>query len=277
MGDKSGIEWTDATWNPSTGCDRISPGCDNCYALTLAKRLKAMHSPRYQADGDPRTSGPGFKLTVHPDALDQPLQWTKPRRIFVNSMSDLFHKDVPDQFIVEVFAVMAIAQQHTFQVLTKRPQRMSRMLSSPRFMDQVIEAAQRRHCTTLSWKYSGASDRPCQYWLANVWLGTSIESDRFAWRAVHLRSTPAAVRFISAEPLLGPTPSLDLTDIDWLIVGAESGSGARVMSEAWAMELADKCAAAGTALFVKQLSGGFKPVKDIADFPRALRVREFPS
>jgi len=128
MADKSGIEWTDATWNPTTGCDRVSPGCDNCYALTLAKRLKAMGSPAYQNDGDPRTSGPGFKLTLHPDRLDQPIRWTRPRRIFVNSMSDLFHKDVPYDFIASVFDVMLRASHHQFQVLTKRPQRMARVL-----------------------------------------------------------------------------------------------------------------------------------------------------
>ena len=216
MGDKTGIEWTDATWNPVTGCDRLSPGCDHCYALTMAGRLKRMGSARYQRDGDPRTSGPGFGVTCHEDVLDQPLRWRRPRRIFVNSMSDLFHPDVPDLFIAQVFTVMALCPQHTFQILTKRPQRMASLL---------------RHREAC---YDG--------WpLPNVWLGTSIENDRYAFRADHLRATPAAVRFVSAEPLLGPLPSLDLTGIDWLIVGGESGPAARPMHPDWVRDLRDRC------------------------------------
>lgn len=233
------IEWTDETWNPTTGCDRISPGCDNCYALTMAKRLKAMGQANYRNDGDPLTSGPGFKLTMHEHMLDQPLRWRKPRRIFVNSMSDLFHPDVPDDFIARVFAVMADCQQHTFQVLTKRPQRMALLLSCTEFRALFQRWYDIHDCDnavhtmweSVEWAWP----------LPNVWLGTSIELDKYAFRADHLRNTPAAVRFISAEPLLGPLPSLDLTGIDWLIVGGESGPDARPMHPDWVRDLRDRC------------------------------------
>ena len=222
------IEWTDETWNPTTGCDRVSPGCDHCYALTMAARLKAMGQPKYQRDGDPRTSGPGFGLTVHDDALDVPLRWRRPRRIFVNSMSDLFHPDVPARFIEDVFRVMADAHQHTFQVLTKRPQRMAGVVSAllPRLQE-----------------------------LPNVWLGTSIESDRYSFRADHLRDTPAAVRFLSCEPLLGPLPSLDLTGIAWVIAGGESGLQARPVDPDWIRDIRDRSASAGAAFLFKQWGG----------------------
>jgi protein gp37 len=236
MGDKTGIEWTDATWNPVTGCDRVSPGCDNCYALTLAARLKAMGSANYQTDGHPRTSGPGFGVQCHPHMLDQPLRWRRPRRIFVNSMSDLFHPDVPDEFIAQVFAVMAVASQHTFQVLTKRPQRMAALLQErSEFTTMVHDALE---------EDLGHREACYDAWpLPNVWIGTSIESDRYSWRADHLRATPAAVRFISAEPLLGPLVSIDLAGIDWLIVGGESGPGARPMQPEWVRDLRDGCLA----------------------------------
>lgn len=234
------IEWTDETWNPTTGCDRTSPGCDNCYALTLAKRLKGMGSAKYQNDGDPRTSGPGFALTMHPDSLAIPLGWRKPRKVFVNSMSDLFHKDVTDEFIARVFAVMALCPQHTFQVLTKRPQRMAALLARPEWWEDVAVAtcAFGDASNETIWRI-GADGSSTG--LPNVWLGTSIESDRYAFRADHLRATPAAVRFISAEPLLGPLPSLDLTGIDWLIAGGESGPRARPMHPDWVRELRDRC------------------------------------
>jgi protein gp37 len=225
----SAIEWTEETWNPTTGCDRVSPGCDNCYALTMAGRLKAMGQAKYQRDGDPRTSGPGFGLTVHPDALEIPLRRRKPTLWFVNSMSDLFHKEVPSAFIASVFDVMARCPQHTFQVLTKRPQRMAALMRSA---------------------------VPGEGWpLTNVWLGTSIESDRYAWRADHLRETSAAVRFLSLEPLLGPLPSLGLAGIDWVIVGGESGPTHRDMHPDWLNEIAVRCHQAGVPLFVKQDSG----------------------
>lgn len=230
MSQSSTIEWTEATWNPTTGCDRISPGCDHCYAMTLAKRLKGMGQPRYQRDGDPRTSGPGFGLTLHPDKLKEPNRWRKPRVVFVNSMSDLFHKDVPLDFIDAVWDTMATTPQHTYQILTKRPKRMSRAVAE--LSEHLV--------------------------LPNVWLGTSIESDDYVWRADHLRAAPAAVRFISAEPLLGPLPSLDLTGIDWLIVGGESGPDHRPIDGAWVRDLRDRCQEAGTAFFFKQW-GGARP------------------
>lgn len=242
------ISWTEETWNPTTGCDRISPGCDRCYALDMAKRLKAMGQPLYQRDGDPRTSGPGFGLTVHPDVLGKPLGWKKPRRVFVNSMSDLFHKDVPVEFIAQVWDVMARCPQHTFQVLTKRPQRMAELLR----------------------------DLPV---LGNVWLGTSIENDTYAWRADHLRNTPAAVRFLSLEPLLGPLPSLDLTGIDWVIIGCESGRGARPMDNDWAADIIGRCDAAGVAVWVKQLTAdrSGRVVHDLELFPPGLRRQDWPT
>jgi protein gp37 len=239
VGDKTAIEWTDATWNPVTGCDRTSPGCDHCYALKMAARLKKMGSANYQNDGDPRTSGPGFGVTCHPHMLDQPLRWKRPRRIFVNSMSDLFHPDVPDEFIAQVFAVMALAPQHTFQILTKRPQRMATMLGHDYSTEEW-----RAFTTIVHDVMEDMGHREACYdmWpLPNVWLGVSIETDRYTFRADHLRATPAALRFISAEPLLGPLPSLDLTGIDWLIVGGESGPGALPMHPDWVRDLRDQC------------------------------------
>lgn len=219
----TGIEWTEATWNPTTGCDRTSPGCDNCYALTLAKRLKAMHQPKYQSDGDPRTSGPGFGLTLHPDTLSIPLSWHAPRVIFVNSMSDLFHEEVPLDYIHEVFEVMAATPQHTYQILTKRSKRLAR-------------------------------DAAALDWPSNVWMGVSVESQRYAFRTNHLREVPAAVRFVSAEPLLGPV-SFDLDGIQWLIVGGESGPRARPMDPDWVEQIRDDCLAANVAFFFKQWGG----------------------
>lgn len=222
------IEWTDATWNVVTGCDRVSPGCDNCYALTMAGRLKLMGSAKYQRDGDPATSGPGFALTVHPDALNLPHTWRKPRRVFVNSMSDLFHPDIDELFLTHVFATMASTPRHTYQILTKRPQRMRNVLNR--------------------WVEIGHRWLP----LDNVWLGTSIETDAYTWRAKHLRATPAAIRFLSLEPLLGPLPSLDLTGIDWVIVGAESGHHARPMQHDWVRAIRDQCIEQTVAFFYKQ-------------------------
>ena len=225
MADRSGIEWTETTWNPTTGCDRTSPGCDNCYALALAKRLKAMGQPKYRNDGDPRTSGPGFALTLHPDTLAIPHTWRSPRLVFVNSMSDLFHPDVPLDFIRQVFEVMAGTPQHTYQILTKRSRRLLNL--------------------------SGDLD-----WPDNVWMGVSVETERYTFRIDHLRQVGAKVRFVSAEPLLGPLPDLDLTDIDWLIAGGESGPGARPMERAWVRGLRDHCGdTGGVAFFFKQWGG----------------------
>ncbi|MEZ5137353.1 MAG: phage Gp37/Gp68 family protein [Acidimicrobiales bacterium] len=220
----SSIEWTEATWNPTTGCDRTSPGCDNCYALTLAKRLKAMGQPKYQLDGDPETSGPGFRLTMHPEALDIPRAWRSPRTIFVNSMSDLFHPDVSDEFIRSVFEVMVDTPQHQYQVLTKRSKRLAEL-------------------------------GPSLPWPTNVWMGVSIESDRYTFRTRHLASTPAKVKFLSLEPLLGPLPSLDLAGIDWVIVGGESGPGHRPIRKTWVRSIRRACRSAGVAFFFKQWGG----------------------
>jgi protein gp37 len=224
MGTNSAIEWTEATWNPTTGCDRISPGCDNCYALVLSKRLKAMGVEKYQRDGDPRTSGPGFALTLHPDTLSVPLGWKQPRLVFVNSMSDLFHDDVPVKFIEEVFEVMVSTPQHTYQILTKRSQRLAQV------------------CGSLPWP-------------PNVWMGVSVESARYNFRLDHLRTVPAHVRFLSAEPLLGSLGAIDLTGIDWVIAGGESGHRARPMETSWGQELRDRCVELGVKFFFKQWGG----------------------
>jgi protein gp37 len=224
VGANSAIEWTGATWNPVTGCDRISPGCDNCYALTLARRLKAMGAEKYQADGDPRTSGPGFAVAEHADALTLPSTWRKPRIVFVNSMSDLFHARVSEDFIRRVFDVMNETPRHTYQILTKRPQRAVRL-----------------------------SDR--LPWPANVWLGVSVETSAQLWRVDVLRRTGALTRFVSAEPLLGPLGSINLADIDWLIAGGESGLASRPMHPDWVRHLRDQCEAAGVAFFFKQWGG----------------------
>jgi protein gp37 len=224
MADRSGIEWTEATWNPTTGCDRTSPGCDHCYALTLAKRLKAMGVNKYQADGDPLTSGPGFRLSTHADTLAIPLGWKQPRLVFVNSMSDLFHPAVPLTFIRSVFDVMRNTPRHTYQVLTKRSRRLS-------------------------------TDAPKLDWPSNVWMGVSVESSRYVFRIDHLRAVPAAIRFVSAEPLLGPLGAIDLAGVDWVIAGGESGPGARPMDIAWGRELRDQCAGSGVKFFFKQWGG----------------------
>ena len=224
MSTKTSIEWTEATWNPTTGCDRTSPGCDHCYAMTLAKRLKAMGQAKYQTDGDPRTSGPGFALTTHEAALALPRTWGASRMVFVNSMSDLFHDDVPVDFIQRVFAVMAETPQHTYQMLTKRSRRLKMVA-------------------------------PELDWPSNVWMGVSVESDRYVFRANDLRKVPAAVRFLSLEPLLGPLPSLNLDGIQWAIVGGESGAGARPISLDWVTDLRDRCTAAEVAFFFKQWGG----------------------
>lgn len=212
------IEWTEATWNPVTGCTKISAGCANCYAERMAKRLAAMHNPSYRK---------GFKVTCHPRMLALPEKWRKPRMVFVNSMSDLFHPDVPDTFIDKVFGVMAQATQHTFQILTKRPERM------------VHRAIQ-----------SGLKP-----WPRNVWVGATIESDRYIERNLILKIVPAAVRFLSLEPLLGPLPDLDLTKISWVIVGGESGPGARPMDPQWVRDIRDQCLAAQVPFFFKQWGG----------------------
>ncbi|XVV11416.1 DUF5131 family protein [Actinoplanes sp. CA-131856] len=224
MANNSAIEWTEATWNPTTGCDRVSAGCDNCYALVLAKRLKAMGSAKYQNDGDPRTSGPGFAVTMHADVLSIPHRWRDPKLVFVNSMSDLFHARVPFDYVERVFEVMAQTPRHTYQILTKRAARLAKIASR------------------LNWP-------------DNVWIGVSVEDMEQTDRIEHLRQVPAAVRFVSAEPLIGPLGGIDLTDIDWLIAGGESGPGSRPMDAGWARALRDACVSSGTAFFFKQWGG----------------------
>jgi protein gp37 len=215
MADRSAIEWTEATWNPVTGCDQVSPGCAHCYAKAFAERWRGIPGHPYEQ---------GFDLRIWPERLEQPLKWKRSRTIFVNSMSDLFHEQIPVDFIARVFAVMERADQHVFQVLTKRPERM-------------LELA------------------PDLRWPANVWMGVSIENRRFVHRADLLRESPAAIRFISAEPLLGPLEGLDLDRIDWLIAGGESGPGHRKIDEAWVLDLRDRCAERGVAFFFKQWGG----------------------
>lgn len=248
----SAIEWTEATWNPTTGCDRISPGCDNCYALTLAKRLQAMDSPKYQRDGDPRTSGPGFGVTVHDAALTAPLRWRRPRRVFVNSMSDLGHARIPRDRLAAIFAVMALGEQHTFQVLSKRPNRLRAILTNPKF-EQTVHAEEDR--LRQDHGLLKGSSPPRRWPAPNVWLGTSIESNVYSWRADELRASPAATRFLSLEPLLGPLPSLDLAGIDWVIVGGESGPRFRPLDLDWVRDIRDRCVAQGVPLFFKQIGG----------------------
>jgi protein gp37 len=224
MADNSSIEWTQSTWNPTTGCDRVSSGCDNCYALKLAGRLKKMGQPRYQVDGNDKTSGPGFGVTMHPDSLDVPRRWARPRLIFVNSMSDLFHAKVPLDYIQDVFSVMEETPQHTYQILTKRSLRVARV----------------------------ADKLP---WPSNVWMGVSVEDAEQLKRVAHLRSVPAAVRFISAEPLLGSLAEIDLTDIHWVIAGGESGHRARPVDAEWVRSLRDKSNEQGVPFFFKQWGG----------------------
>lgn len=215
MADHSGIEWTDATWNPVTGCTKVSPGCAHCYAERLALRLRAMGNPRYRD---------GFAVTLHPDQLTLPLRWRGPRRIFVNSMSDLFHEAVPEDYIRRVFDVMVEGRRHVFQVLTKRSERLAAL----------------------------AGRLP---WPENVWQGVSVESARYTWRIDHLRNVPASVRFLSVEPLIGPIPTLRLDGIDWVIVGGESGGGRRPIDPAWVRAIRDQCLEAGVPFFFKQWGG----------------------
>ena len=221
---QSNIEWTEVTWNPVTGCDRVAAGCDNCYALALAKRLKAMGAEKYQNDGHPRTSGPGFGVTVHPRSLEQPYRWRGSKVVFVNSMSDLFHAKVPLAFIRDVFDVVRDTPQHTYQVLTKRALRLERLSSK---LD----------------------------WPDNLWMGVSVESAEVTDRIDHLRRTPASTRFLSCEPLLTALPGLDLGRIDWVIAGGESGPRARPMDPEWVTDIRDQCLAAGVAFFFKQWGG----------------------
>ena len=215
MTSRSSIEWTESTWNPITGCTKISPGCAHCYAERMALRLRAMGQPKYAN---------GFELTTHENALESPLLVKKPQMIFVNSMSDLFHQDVPLEFIQKVFDVMHRAAWHTFQVLTKRSERLLEL-------DQGLN------------------------WPPNVWMGVSVENQDYTFRIDHLRRTGALVKFLSLEPLLGPLPSLNLCNIDWVIVGGESGPGARPVAEEWVIDIRDQCLVSHVPFFFKQWGG----------------------
>jgi protein gp37 len=218
MANSSHIEWTDATWNPVTGCTKISPGCKHCYAERMSRRLQAMGQDNYSN---------GFKVTLQPQMLQLPLTWRRSRRIFVNSMSDLFHDDVPSEYIQRVFDVMGHASWHQYQVLTKRSNRLAKL-------DRVLN------------------------WHPSVWMGVSVENARYTHRIDDLRGTGARIKFLSLEPLLGPLRNLDLSGIDWVIVGGESGPNSRAMNPTWVHEIRDQCVAAGVAFFFKQWGGVFK-------------------
>lgn len=215
MVSKSSIEWTESTWNPITGCTKVSPGCKHCYAERMAHRLKAMGQKKYRN---------GFKLTLHEDVVEDPLEWKSPQMIFVNSMSDLFHEEVPIGFIQKIFRVMEEAHWHTFQVLTKRAQRLLEL-------DPQIQ------------------------WPDNVWMGVSVENQDYTPRIDFLRKTGATTKFLSLEPLLGPLPGLDLNGIHWVIVGGESGPGARPMKKNWVIDVRDQCLEEKVPFFFKQWGG----------------------
>lgn len=215
MAAQSRIEWTESTWNPVTGCTKISPGCKNCYAERMAKRLKAMGQPNYVN---------GFTPAVHEKTLLLPLTWKKPQRIFVNSMSDLFHKDIPEDFILKVFDVMRQASWHRFQVLTKRS-------------DRLLEL------------------NPRLPWAENIWMGVTVENQDFAFRVDHLRRTNAFIKFLSMEPLLGKVSNLNLIGLDWVIVGGESGPGSRPMDHSWVVDIRNQCQQAHVSFFFKQWGG----------------------
>jgi protein gp37 len=215
MAARAAIEWTHVSWNPVTGCSKVSPGCAHCYAERMARRLQAMGQPRYAR---------GFEVVAHDESLELPLRWKKPREVFVTSMGDLFHDDVPEGFIVRVFDVMRRAQQHRFQLLTKRSRRLAEM----------------------------SSQLP---WPPNVWAGVTAERADCQWRIADLRQTPAAIKFLSLEPLLGPIEPLDLEGIDWVIVGGESGARARPMDGDWVRSIRNQCVSSGVAFFFKQWGG----------------------
>ena len=212
---QSKIEWTEMTWNPTTGCSKISKGCKHCYAETMSKRLQAMGNPKYKN---------GFEITLHPDTMKIPYSWRKPRIVFVNSMSDLFHEDIPFKYLQNIFHVMNDCSQHIFQVLTKRAEQLNRLQSR-------------------------------LYWGSNIWMGVTVESKEYEKRIDLLRKTNASVKFLSIEPMIGPTPALDLTGIDWVIVGGESGFGARPIKKDWVLDIQEQCLQADVPFFFKQWGG----------------------
>lgn len=311
MGDRSGIEWTDASWNPVTGCTEVSPGCDHCYAAREARgRLRARYLE--QETVEPERADDPFAVRLWPDRLDQPLRWRRARRIFVNSMSDLFHKAIPREYVERIFTIMGLAQQHTFQVLTKRPARAAEFLRVFYATDVINDYAA---------QYMDYEDMPdVTFPLANVWIGTSVERQDEDYRIRHLLDVPASVRFLSCEPLIGPlrlplhshegngicphcssehcyyargddflrcgsTDDVVISshDLHWVIVGGESGPGARPMDVEWARSIVRQCKAAGVPVFVKQLGrawalDGMRDIKGASpsEWPEDLRVREWP-
>ena len=224
---QSNIEWTDATWNPVTGCTEVSPGCDHCYAKIFAERWRGIAGHPYEQ---------GFDIRLWPERLELPLKWKKPRRIFTNSMSDLFHMDVPDEFIFRVFETMVKADHHIFQLLTKRPSRLVNL------SNQITEHIRLHSTKGLDWP-------------SNIWIGVSVETIQYEWRVEKLRQVPAAIRFISAEPLLDSLLDLNLQDIDWLIAGGESGPKHRPCDPKWIRELRDKCLQNNVSFFFKHWGG----------------------
>lgn len=249
MGDNSDIEWTDATWNPVRGCVKVSPGCKHCYAETFAERWRGISGHAYER---------GFEPRLVPEKLDEPLRWTRPRTIFVNSMSDLFGDFVPDAYIDQVLARMLLAYRHTYQVLTKRAERLPRYLGSPDLYERVLHEthALRRARPDL---YGIAVSDPATHPAPWIWIGVSVEDRRFGVpRIDDLRRTPAAVRFLSIEPLLEDLGTIDLTGIGWVILGGESGPGARQMDPAWARSVRDQCIDARVPFFFKQWGGVLK-------------------
>ena len=250
MAQRSKIEWTDQTWNPVTGCTKLSPaspGCANCYASTFAERFRGTPGHYFEH---------GFDVQLRPDKLGVPLRWRKPRLVFVNSMSDLFHAAVPDEYIAHVFAVMQSCAAHTFQILTKRHDRMRALLNNRQFWSAVtdfgVDVMTQRPSREQYWPNQGEQ----LGFLPNVWLGVSAENQRWAkTRGDALRATPAAVRFLSCEPLLGPLDAINLTDIDWVIVGGESGAAHRPVDADWVRDIRDACLATQTPFFFKQWGG----------------------
>ena len=280
MGDKSGIEWTEATWNPIAGCSILSPGCLNCYAMRQAARILRMHpdkpNPKYvgtvkTVNGNAVWTG---KVNVGDDEVFlQPLRWKTPKLIFVNSMSDIGHKNVSDETILRIFAVMAIAQRHTFQVLTKRPERLVPLLQNSHIDVEIEDRA-----NEIVENFPGFNTPEGPTWpLPNVWLGVSAENqETYDKRSLDLLRIDAEVRWISFEPLLGPIQADMVGAFDWAVVGGESGEGARPMDVAWAADLALQCQSQDVAFFMKQLGGVRDKRGELGNFPVALRVREYP-
>lgn len=233
----SSIEWTQSTWNPVTGCTKISPACKNCYAERLSLRLQSMGQCRYIN---------GFKPTMHFELLELPIHWKKPQAIFVNSMSDLFHQEVTEEFIMRAFSTMRKASWHNYQILTKRTERLAEL------------------CSKL-------------LWTDNIWMGVSVENDNYTFRIDHLRKTRAKVKFLSLEPLLGPIPHINLKGIDWVIVGGESGPNPRKMEASWAIDIRDQCQQAGVPFFFKQWALDPRNVKEMTDMLESKRIPVYPS